>query len=516
MRGILLGFVFFSLLPLIFIRGPFVGILMWFWVSLMAPQFVVWDSFFATIPYALIVAVATLLSLFFSTREPRLPPPNKTSVLLILMMVWISITSWFGTGPPADIYYEWPLTEKMLLMTSVAYALTSTRERLDQLITVCALSIAFYGLKGGIFTLLHGGSYVVYGPGNSMIGDNNELGIALTMILPLLFYLRQRYRDPRFRWAMLGVIGLTIIGDLFTYSRGALLAIGGMGVMAWLRSRHKIASAIMATTVAAAVWNFAPPQWIGRMETIHSYQRDASAEERLYMWRMAWAMALVHPILGSGFHWSFAPDSVNRELGNQGFHWPFGGDATISAPFSDSDVPPLIRPRAVHSIWFEVLSDHGFPGLILFIGILASAMIDARWLVRVARRRPDLAWADLLGRMLQASLPGFAIGGTFASLEFYDGFYAIVIVAAAARRTVAAEVVGMQARQSVPRLRPDRSSEPAVAARRASNEPRGGDPSIRAMARGGTLPKVGLDGDMKHPVDGGVRDDRLLYRSRDC
>ncbi len=439
MRGLLVGIVFLSLLPLIFIKGPFVGVLMWFWVSLMAPQFVVWTSVFAVIPYALVAAVATFASWLLFSGEPKLPPRDKTSVLLFFLMIWVSITSYFGTGPPDEIRQSWLLTEKMLLMTLVAYALTYGRGRVDPLIAVCAFSVAVYGVKGGAFALLHGGAYRVFGPGKSMIGDNNELGVALTMMLPLLFYLRRRYCPPYLRRPMWGLIGLALIGDLFTYSRGALLAIGAAAAVAALRSRHKLASPILAIAVAAGAWYFAPAQWSGRMNTINTYQQDASAESRLYMWRLDWVMALRHPILGSGFHWSFAPASVNRELAGQGFHWSFGDEPTISETNSDGDRPPLISPRDSHSIWFGMLSSQGFPGLLLFVGILIGAMIDARWLVRTARRRPELAWADDLGRMLQASLVGFAVGGTFASLEYYDGFYAVVIIAAAARRAVASD-----------------------------------------------------------------------------
>jgi putative inorganic carbon (hco3(-)) transporter len=453
MRGIALGLVFFPLLPLIFIRGPFVGILMWFWVSLMYPQFVVY-GFFADIPYALIVAVATLLSWLLFLREPKLPPPDKTSVLLVLLMIWASITSYFGTGPPSDIYQSWLLTEKMLLMTVVAHALTNNRERLDQLITVCVLSVTFWGLKGGVWTLRHGGQYLVLGPATSMIGDNNELGVALTMMLPLLFYLLRRYPQPYFKWPMWGLIGLTLLGDLFTYSRGALLAIGAMAVVVWFRSRHKVLSATFALVVAGAVWNFAPAQWLGRMDTIKTYQQDNSAEQRLYLWRLAWAMTLRHPILGSGFNWSYAPASVNEQLAGQGFHWHFGGDAPIPKELSGGELPPLIMPRAAHSIWFEMMSDHGFPGLFLLVAILVSAMLDARWLVRMTRRRPDLAWADGLGRTLQASLVAFAVGGTFVSLPYYDGFYAMVIIAAAARRVVAEDL----AEATAPALPPSTSA----------------------------------------------------------
>jgi putative inorganic carbon (hco3(-)) transporter len=438
MRGILLVGAFFSLLPLIFTRGPFIGILMWFWVSLMSPQFIVW-GFAASIPYALIVAVSTLLAWLLFSSEPKAPQLDTTTTLLVALMIWVTITSVLGTGPREDVYYQWTVAEKMLLMTLVAYTLTTTRERIDQVIFVCALSIAYYGLKGGVWTLLHGGHYRVMGPGNSMIGNNNELGMALVMTLPLLFYMRQRYSQPYLRWALLGVIVFTVIASLFTYSRGGLLALAAMAGLSWLRSRQKVVPAVLAIILVTGVWVFAPPQWVERMESIRTYRQDDSAEQRLYLWRLSWAMALKHPIFGGGIRWSYNLPDVNQEFAGSGFHWPYGGDSDIGE-YSENDVPPLIRTRVAHSIWFEMVSDQGFPGLLLFVAVLLSGAVNARRLMRHARGRPHLAWADHLGRTLQASLVAYAVGGTFGSMEFYDLPYVIIIIAAAARRVAAREI----------------------------------------------------------------------------
>jgi probable O-glycosylation ligase (exosortase A-associated) len=421
MRALLLVIVYFSSLPFIFISGPFWGILMWYWISLMNPQQEIWTSVFASIPYSFTIAVATLVCWLLSRHEPKVPPLNKTTVLLVILGFWVSITSLFGTGPAPQVYDLWLLTEKMLLMTIVGYTLTTTRLRLDQLIIVCTLSIAFWGAKGGFFSLLTGGAFHVYGPASTMIGDNNDLGVALTMILPLLFYMRDRYRQPFLKWPLLALIGLTFLGDIFTYSRGALVALLAMGVMLWWRSRQKLAMTLVIAVGAFAVWNFAPAAWFERMGTIETYQQDGSAESRIYIWHLAWDMALKRPITGAGFHWSFDPNSVNRQLSNTG-------------------LPPLTNPRAPHSNWFEMLGDHGFVGLAIFIAILISTATDARWLVRHSKGNPDLEWANMLGRMLQASLIGFCAGGSFATQAMYDGFYAVVIIAAAARRIVAAEI----------------------------------------------------------------------------
>ena len=450
MRGLVLLIVFFSALPFIFIKGPFFGILMWYWVSLMNPQKLVWNGLAGGIPYAQIVAVLTLLGWLLSKVEPKLPPKNKTTVLLVMLAVWISVTSILGTGPADQIYEKWQLAEKMFLMSIVAYTLTTTRPRLEQLIAVCTLSIAFFGFKGGLFSLLYsGGTARVYGPDGTMIGDNNDLGVALTMVLPLLFYIRERYRQPYLKWPFLVLIGLTFLGDIFTYSRGALLALFAMGAMLWWRSRQKVSMALLIAVAAFGVWSYAPDEWFARMGTIQTYQEDASAETRVYLWHLAWAMALKRPITGAGFHWSNNPALVNQQL-------------------EDSGLAPLTRPRAPHSNWFEMLGDHGFVGLGIFLAILISTAVDARWLVRNSRGNPDLEWANTLGRMLQASLVGFCAGGSFATQAMFDGFYAVVIIAAAARRLVAAEITARnvaafgKAAAVIPRLGSGLRPQPSV------------------------------------------------------
>ncbi|HEY1299981.1 MAG TPA: putative O-glycosylation ligase, exosortase A system-associated [Stellaceae bacterium] len=423
MRGLLLFVVFFALLPLVVIKGPFIGILMWFWISLMSPQDIAYGAF-TTIPYAMIVAITTLVTWLLSRSEPKFPPLGKTTVLLFLLMFWFSVTSVFGIAQSEIIFDRWQLAEKMLLMTLVAYTLTTTRARLDQLIVVCVFSIAFFGVKGGLFSLMTGGQYRVRGPDQTMIGDNNDLGVALTMILPLLFYLRERYGRTWYKWPLLAIIGLTIVGDVFTYSRGGLLAVIAMTGVLWLRARKKIATLVLIVLAAVGIWNFAPQEWVDRMVTIESYQKDESAESRIYIWKLAFAMAQKSPILGGGFHWSYDPAAVNRTLTNTG-------------------MPSLTRPRAPHSIWFEMLGEQGFVGLAIFVAILASLALDAQWLIRKTRRRPELLWANNLGRMLQVALVGYCAGGSFVSLATYDGFYVLVIIGAAAHRIVAAELASV-------------------------------------------------------------------------
>jgi putative inorganic carbon (hco3(-)) transporter len=128
----------------------------------------------------------------------------------------------------------------LLFMCLVGYALTTTRERVDQLIWVVVLAIGARGVKGGIWSIRSGGTVRIYGPGGTAIGDNNDFGLALIMILPLLFYKWQGAENRHIRRGLIIMSVLVITAVLFTYSRGALLGVCAMGATTWLRSRGKL------------------------------------------------------------------------------------------------------------------------------------------------------------------------------------------------------------------------------------------------------------------------------------
>ena len=110
-------------------------------------------------------------------------------------------------------------------MTFVTMSLFQDRARLRWLYMVPALGIGFYGFKGGIWVLVTGGGELVFGPDMSFFADNNTLGLALCMVLPILLYLS---RDEKRQWLkriLQVTFCLSIISIIFTYSRGAFLGL---------------------------------------------------------------------------------------------------------------------------------------------------------------------------------------------------------------------------------------------------------------------------------------------------
>jgi hypothetical protein len=86
------------------------------------------------------------------------------------------------------------------------------------------------------------------------------------------------------------------------------------------------------------------------------------------------------------------------------------------------------RGTDAHSIYFEVLAEHGFIGLALFLAIGVFALSACRRLIKDNKRDPDRRWIADLAAMIQVSLIGYAVSGAFLGLAYFDYYYAILAI----------------------------------------------------------------------------------------
>jgi probable O-glycosylation ligase (exosortase A-associated) len=408
MRDFLIVVAVLGSVPLTLVR-PQVGVLMWYWLSLMNPHRLSWGYAYS-MRVALIVAVATCLGWVFS-RERKLPPATAATYFLVAIAVWVTVTTFFA-AVPASAYVQWEEAEKILAMTFVAMCIVNSKERILETVWVIVLSLAFYGVKGGIFGVLTGGQYRVWGPADSFIEDNNALGLALIMILPLLHFLFNQATSRWLRWGVLGTMAPTIVAILCTYSRGDFLALSITLFTFWLKAKRRLVSGVFAVGIFAVALAYLPASWYDRMATINDYQEDGSAQGRIMAWKFALRLAADRPITGGGF--SVVDDSQ--------LYFRY--------------VPEADVVHAFHSIYFEFLGEHGYVGLFLFIGLIIASLLTAQSVIRRARRRPDLDWARQLASAIQVSIIGYCAAGTFLNLGFYDLLYALVAVLVATKVVV--------------------------------------------------------------------------------
>jgi probable O-glycosylation ligase (exosortase A-associated) len=408
MRDIVVFGIIFGLVPLM-IKRPAIAALVFMWISLMNPHRLTYGPAY-DFPFAMMVAIIALITIPFS-REPRSYPATPVTVLLILFMVWVTITTLFAISPPWLVNDEWGRVIKTLLMVAVTILVVQSEADFKKMVWVLALSLGVFGAKGGLFTLLTGGTSRVLGPAGSYIAENNALALALVMAVPIIWYMRLQSEKRWMRYGLTAMAALSVVAAAGSYSRGALLAGAAMLVFLWLKSRNKVSTGIVLLMLIPLVWLAMPEQWHDRMSTINEYQSDGSAMGRINAWYFAMEVAKTHP-LGGGFM-VFNPAMFR-----------------IYAP-NPTDF------HVAHSIFFQVLGEHGYVGLVLFVSVIGTAWLTASKIIRSVRQHPDLKWASDFAAMTQVSLIGYTVGGAFLSLAYYDYFWYVVAALVIAQRIVA-------------------------------------------------------------------------------
>ena len=383
---------------------PWVGVLGWTWLSIMNPHTLTWHM--RSMPVAATMAIATLLGVLL-TRDRREFFLTRETVVLMLFMLWMCITL------PFSFYFNdsfpmWNRVMKIDLMVLVAMVVLHSKKHITMLAWVLVGSLGFYGVKGGLFTLATGGNYRVWGPEGSYIDGNNEVALALVMIIPVMRFLQLTTESVWTKRGLMLAMLLCAVAALGSHSRGALLAIVTMASVLWWRSDRKFVGAVVLMVSGVVFLSFMPAQWWERMATIATYSEDTSSTGRLNAWWMAWNLAKDN-FFGGGF-------------------------MVYTSELFSLYAPDPLDVKAAHSIYFMVLGEHGFIGLFLFLLLWIFVWSSAGKLRLQGRKLPQTEWLSHLGAMCQVSLAGYAVGGAFLSLSYYDLPYNILILVVLGRR----------------------------------------------------------------------------------
>ncbi|MCZ2291218.1 MAG: putative O-glycosylation ligase, exosortase A system-associated [Burkholderiales bacterium] len=398
MRDLFVAAIVFGALPFI-LKRPFLGILLMAGLGYLNPHRLCYGFMLST-PVVMIVALVTFVGMLVSREAKRMVWSREVAILVIFIL-------WMGITTTQALYFDLAIIQyekviKIQILTFMTLLLLTSRERVHLLIWAIVLSLGFYGVKGGLFTIANGGAYRVQGPPGTFIEGNNELALALVVTIPLIRYLHLTEKNKLVRLGLAAGMFLTALAAIGSQSRGALVALIITGTIFWWKSRNKFITAAFVGVVAVVVLNVMPPEWFERMQTIETYGEDASAQGRINAWWTAYHLANAR-LFGGGFE-----------------TWQAGAFALYA--------PDPTNVRDVHSIYFEVLGEHGWIGLALFLSLLGLTWLKCGSIIRMTRKRPDDTWARDLAAMIQVSLIGYASAGAFLGLAYFDYFYHLVAI----------------------------------------------------------------------------------------
>ena len=384
-----------GMLPVCFFQ-PWIGVLMWCWLGYMNPHKLSWGTTYG-MPFAMMVAVATLAGLLFTKDLKPIPWVRETYLLAALWFFFLVTT--VLSMYPAFAWDYLTRVSKILLFTFIPLLLFQDKRRFRYLILTVVMSIGFFGLKGGIWVILTGGANRVMMPEDSMIGEANGAGLAFNIIIPFLLYLGQEEKNFWMRRLLKVTFAFSIVSSLFTYSRGAVVGLVAIVLVLAAKSKHFVRAAVGIAILYVFMINFAPPEWFARMDTIQSYEEDASARSRIEAWKIAYRLALDHPFFGGGF------GSVGMDEVAQKYNPGKGGYNS-------------------HSIYFNMMGEHGFLGLGLFLTLIGSSFVTLR---QIRRQQPSVSsWIVAYSHALETALVAYLVTGAFLSVAYIDLSYHLI------------------------------------------------------------------------------------------
>jgi putative inorganic carbon (hco3(-)) transporter len=395
--------LFLCLLPFAF-RFPMLGLCIYVWLDYVAPERLFMGPYSDDARLSLLTGVVSILGYIFFEKKTS-PGPSVAFKAFILLSIWVTITSVFAVYPDSG-WLKWERFAKNVLMITLAVLLIDSRERLMMFMGAVLSATTLLAVKGAWVTIVTGGGGLsVVGTVGTYLEERNYVAIAFLMSFFLgasfCVWAQKTKQSRNLVWVLGGMAALSLISALGTHSRAAALALG-VSLVAWAAiSKHKTAGLAALPFVFIALLVFAPEQLVNRVSTINDYQEDYAATSRLDTWLFAWNYALNHPIFGGGY-----------TIFRQNFQ------AGAATGIFDA-----------HSVYFEILAEHGFVGVAIFLTIVVSVVVSLLQSIKKLTEKNDPMRFHAIGAL--AGAVAMFTAGFFAVLSpFFMTYVPLVITAA--------------------------------------------------------------------------------------
>ena len=401
-------------------RRPFLFVLTYVYIDIVSPQRLTY-LLLNSVPISLIAVGLAILAwaAVDDKREARLAPRQGLIALLLLYC-------WYTTAHadlPVDAAFKWAWVWKALAFAIFLPLTLRTKLRIEALLLFMILSAASIIIVGGIKTVGSGGGY---GQLNLMVDNNSGLyeGATISMvaiaIIPLILWFTRfgtifvpDWRVKTFAYALLFACLLIPVG---TSTRTGLLCIALLAVLLLREVKRPflyLAAMGLAGVVAVP---FLPAAFTERMETIKTYQGDASASTRIAVWQWTIAYAKDHPF-GGGFE-AYRQNKIRYDK------IKMAGDPNNPTQATSLEVD---AGRAYHSAYFEMLGEQGYPGLALWLLIQVAGLLRMEVLRRRYRKATgDMAWVSPLAAALQNAQFVYLLGAAFIAVAFQPFIYMLI------------------------------------------------------------------------------------------
>ncbi len=396
------------------IYHPFWGILLYYTLAVLRPQYL-WNwALPMELRWSLFAAIIVFVSLMINAGRGFFRLKLQLVPTLIVAFTILMMGSAVNAYDPQTAQY-WAIEyAKILAMALIASVVIDRLWQVRTMIGMIVLVLTYIAWEINYLYFAEG-RLDIYHKGYGGL-DNNGAGLMFAMGIPLAYAFAVSAKN---RWVRLGCWGAAILmlhAMLMSYSRGAMVsAIVGV-VWILLNHRPRFQAGLIAVIGMVAISFLAGEEIRERFRSSSNFESDASAQLRFDSWSAGWQIALDHPLSGQGIR--------NSKF----FIQNYGGDKI---------------GRTIHSQYIQIAADSGIPAMATYIAILCAAL----WSLRRSRilcsdylddyekehpdREPDRLTRQVIPLALgcEGSILIFAFGAVFLSMEVVELPWLLIVLA---------------------------------------------------------------------------------------
>jgi probable O-glycosylation ligase (exosortase A-associated) len=412
-------------------HGPFVAVWAYYLFAVLRPQYM-WQWALPTgISWSEYVAVAAVVGALGHsigvfplgrTSRDRFRGLSTIHWLFVMFGGWVCLS--YVTASNRAVAWPWLLEYlKIFLMFIVAATVIRTRGQAWTIYLTATIALIYIGYEVNFLYLVNGRLNIYHGGYGGL--DNNGAGLMLAMGIPLSLYAWEGTARI-WRWGFAAAIPVLLHAVLMTYSRGAMVALLLVAPLLALRTKRRWQFLVIGTGLAMLIPMLAGAEIRARFFSTSTYEEDASAASRFASWNAAIDMANDNPVFGVG-------------LRNAGlFSYDYGADR---------------RGRTIHSQYLQLLADTGYPGLVMYLAVVATFFLGVRRVRRSLRGKigPEATQIRSMANGLEGAMAVFCAGSAFLSLEVFELPYLLILLGAQMRVLMKAEALAHQVATAKPR-----------------------------------------------------------------
>ena len=368
-------------------------------------------GFASSIPFSKLSVIILFISIILNKKSLTSTKSITVPFLLCFFAFWITITTYNGLFPEVA-WAKWDWAFKTIIAAILMMAVCKDRLDIELILLTITSALSYFVIILGIKALLGGTGYarsLIPGQVNHGLYESSTLAAVSASVIPIILYLKNHsvllptLKSHSYLW--FGFIFLLIAAVIGTSARTGLVSLAFLFFVAIILTKRKFVILLGVSILIGLFSLVVSDAWVNRMATMGNPEEEASSVGRLVVWRWTIDFASEN-ILGGGFH-------------------AYKANAGMLDTYTDS-ANTFASAKAFHSVYFEVLGEHGYIGFACFVTVLFLTLLK---LIRMSGKRDSPEWISAAAFAIFISFSTLLVGSMFVGIAFRPYIYYFVALA---------------------------------------------------------------------------------------